>query len=187
MDEAHLRTRLQQLTIDTETAQQGVAELQQQFETLIEIMLHAGALRPGHTQMIERLRKRVEIARTSPVELSRDVDKYTVEGEPIDCESRLPLCQGRCCSFGVVLSRQDIEERELTWDIDHPYRLPRASNGYCENLDEDARCQRYQHRPATCRSYSCKTDQRVWIDFDARIAAPMPLKLIPPGRLNRRD
>jgi len=187
MDEAQLREALQQLATDSVRAQQGVAELQQQFETLIEIMLASAALRPGHADLIARLRRRVELSRTTGVELGRDTDKYTVEGEPIDCEARLALCQARCCSFSVVLSRQDVEEGELAWDIDHPYRLRRDPDGYCSNLGRaDARCQRYDHRPGTCRSYSCRNDQRVWIDFEARIPAPMPLTLIPLGQLTAR-
>jgi Fe-S-cluster containining protein len=123
------------------------------------------------------------------IELSPDPDKYVVTGEPIDCESRLHLCQARCCSFAVTLSRQDVAEGELTWDIDHPYRLTRDADGYCGHLGrEDAHCQRYEHRPATCRRYSCKTDRRVWIDFEARIPAPMPPTVIALHRLTaRRD
>ena len=188
MDDTGLQVALDSLLTDNERARKGIAELQQQIETLIEIMVATGTLRPGHAELIAKLRKRVELSRRTPVELSSVEDKYPVTGEPIDCESRLPLCQARCCSFTVLLSRQDLEEGELTWDIDQPYRLPRLTDGYCANLDrDDARCQRYEHRPATCRSYSCRTDNRVWLDFDARIPAPMPPTLIAIHRLTRRD
>src|SRR5215475_873515 len=113
MDEAALRATLERLMADHERTQRGVAELQQQIETLIEIMIAAGTLRPGHAELIAKLRRRVEIARKAEVELSHVEDKYAVTGEPIDCESRLPLCQARCCSFHVVLSRQDVAEGEL--------------------------------------------------------------------------
>jgi len=188
MDEAGLQAALAQLAQDHERTRRGVAELQQQFETLIEIMIAFGTLRPGHADLIAKLRQRVEIARRAPVELSSVEDKHTVTGEPIDCESRLSLCQARCCSFTVQLSRQDLEEGELTWEIDQPYRLPRLADGYCVNLDRgEGGCQRYEHRPATCRSYSCRSDKRVWLDFDARIPAPMPPTLIALDRLTRRD
>ena len=186
MDEKRQQAALHQLMSDNERALQGMAELQQQFETLMEILVAKGTLGPGHAALIEKLRHRVEISRRTPVELSGVDDKYVVEGEPVDCESRLELCQARCCSFGVVLSRQDVEEGELSWEIDRPYRLPRAADGYCVNLGrDDAHCQRYEHRPATCRSYSCKEDRRVWLDFEARIPAPMPPSLIPLHRLTR--
>jgi Fe-S-cluster containining protein len=179
-----LRAQLERLAADHERSRLGIAELQQQIETLIEIMVAAGTLRPGHAELIAKLRRRVEVARKAEVELSGVEDKYGVTGEPIDCESRLPLCQARCCSFAVMLSRQDLAEGELTWDIDRPYVLARGPDGYCGHLGrDDAHCQRYDHRPATCRSYTCKTDRRVWIDFDARIPAPMPATLIGIHRL----
>lgn len=189
MDDTGLRIALDQLITNNERARQGVAELQQQFETLIEIMVAAGTLRPGHAELIAKLRRRVELSRRTPVELSSIEDKYEVTGEPIDCDSRMHLCQARCCSFAVALSRQDIAEGQLTWEIDHPYRMERGPDGYCGHLGrDDAHCQRYEHRPATCRAYSCRTDRRVWLDFEARIPAPMPVALIPLHRLTaRRD
>ncbi len=189
MDDTGLRVALDRLLADNERARHGIAELQQQIETLIEIMVAAGTLKPGHAELIAKLRRRVEVARKAPVELSTFEDKYEVTGEPIDCESRLPLCQARCCSFAVALSRQDIAEGQLTWEIEHPYRLARGPDSYCGHLGrDDARCQRYEHRPAVCRVYSCKTDPRVWLDFDARIPAPLPASLIPLHRLTaRRD
>jgi Fe-S-cluster containining protein len=187
MDDDHLSAALQQLAADSTRALQGTTELQQQFETLMEIVIAMGTLKPGHAALIGKLRKRVEIARTSPVVLASFDDKYAIEGDPIDCDSRLHLCQARCCSFTVHLARQDLEEGELAWEIDHPYRLPRAASGYCANLGgDDGRCQRYEHRPATCRVYTCREDRRVWLDFDARIPAPMPATLIPPSRLLAR-
>lgn len=189
MDDTGLRVALDRLLADNERARQGVAELQQQIETLIEIMVAAGTLKPGHAELIAKLRRRVEVARKAPVELSSIEDKYEVTGEPIDCESRLHLCQARCCSYAVTLSRQDLAEGHLTWEIEQPYRLARGPDGYCGHLGRDsAQCQRYEHRPAICRSYSCRTDQRVWLDFDARIPAPLPASLIPLHRLTaRRD
>jgi Fe-S-cluster containining protein len=189
MDDTGLQVALDSLLTDNERARKQIAELQQQIETLIEIMVATGTLRPGHAELIAKLRKRVELSRRAPVELSSIEDKYPVTGEPIDCETRLPLCQARCCSFAVTLSRQDIAEGQLAWEIDRPYRLARGPDGYCGHLGrDDARCQRYEHRPATCRAYSCRTDQRIWLDFEARIPAPMPVALIPLYRLTaRRD
>lgn len=184
MDDEALSARLGLLKHDVEATQQGVAELQQQFETLIEIAINMGTLKPGHAALIEKLRHRVERARRYPVELAADEDNQAIVGEPIDCESRIDLCQARCCSYGVVLSRGDVESGQLSWEIDHPYKLRREADGYCVHLGrDDARCGRYDHRPATCRRYSCKHDARVWLDFEARIPAPLPARLIPLRRL----
>jgi Fe-S-cluster containining protein len=180
---------LRRLDADNERALTGVTELQQQLETLVDVLIQAGTLKPGHAALLARLRKRVEIARTPRIELADAPDKYQEVGEPIDCESRLALCQARCCSFQVTLSRQDLEEGEVAWEIDRPYRLPRKADGYCTYLEREAtevgRCTNYQVRPATCRSYSCKDDARVWLDFEARIPAPMPDTLVPLGALTR--
>jgi Fe-S-cluster containining protein len=63
----------------------------------------------------------------------------------------------------------------------------RDADGQCTKLGRaDAHCRSYEHRPVTCRSYTCKDDRRVWIDFEARIAAPMPDTLIPLSRLTGR-
>jgi hypothetical protein len=180
--DARLNAVLRRLDADGERALAGVAGLQQQLATLIDILTHAGTLRPGHAQLIERVRRNVVVARTPAIELGPEVDKFTVEPDdaPIDCEARLHLCHARCCSFTVRLSRQDLEEGELRWDIDHPYRLPRDGDGQCTYLGRtDGRCGAYAHRPATCRSYSCRDDRRVWLDFDGRVPAPMPDTLVP--------
>ena len=94
---------------------------------------------------------------------------------PVDCASRVHLCHARCCSFVVELSRQDVEEGGLLWDIEQPYLLRREADGLCSHLDRKTQaCGVYQNRPAGCRTYDCRTDQRVWIDFEKRIPAPMP-------------
>ena len=189
MDDTGLRAAVERLTADHERSRLGIAELQQQIETLIEIMVAAGTLRPGHAELIAKLRRRVEVARKAEVELSSAEDKYAVTGEPIDCESRMPLCHARCCGLTIQLSRQDLAEGQLAWEIDRPYVLARAPDGYCVHLGrDDGHCQRYEHRPAICRGYSCRTDKRIWLDFEARIPAPMPTTLIALHRLTaRRD
>src|ERR1051325_2194528 len=131
MDEPALRAAVERLTADHERALRGIAELQQQIETLIEIMAAAGTLKPGHAEVVAKLRRRVEVARKAEVELSPTEDKYAVTGEPIDCESRLHLCHARCCSFQVALARRDVAEGKLAGDIAQPYRLSRNADGYC--------------------------------------------------------
>jgi Fe-S-cluster containining protein len=186
-DALRLQAVLRRLDSDGRRALADVAALREQLVTLIEILVHAGRLGPGHVELLRKVSRDVEVRRHPPIELSTVDDKYQETGEPIDCASRLPLCQARCCSFDVRLSRQDLEEGELAWDIDHPYRLVRDADGYCRYVDRDAGggCTRYDVRPATCRSYSCRDDNRVWLDFDARIPAPMPDTVIPLDRLTR--
>ena len=87
-------------------------------------------------------------------------------------------------ALATVLKRStDAEERSalsagLLWDIEQPYLLRRETDGLCSHLDRKTQaCDVYQNRPAACRTYDCRTDQRVWIDFEKRIPAPMPERL----------
>ncbi len=108
------------------------------------------------------------------VRLWSEGDKYAIPDPGIDCEARMHLCQGRCCSFEFPLSEQDLDEGQVRWRYHQPYLIAQRADGYCVHNDPATRgCGVYAHRPGTCRQYSCRTDKRVWIDFDARIPAPL--------------
>jgi hypothetical protein len=106
------------------------------------------------------------------------VDKYTIPPEKlpeIDCESIIPICKARCCTLAVLLTFQDLDERVLQWDYAAPYVLRRGPDKYCVHIDksDDAfRCTEYARRPAVCRSYDCRNDKRIWLDFENRVLAP---------------
>jgi hypothetical protein len=109
-------------------------------------------------------------------------DKHQIESPPVPCGELLPLCKGRCCTFSIALSPQDINEGKLKWDLYEPYALAKDNRtGYCREMRFDGGCSCYDDRPATCRAYDCRDDRRVWIDYDKRIAAPMPDDVIPLG------
>ncbi len=59
---------------------------------------------------------------------------------------------------------------------DQPYMLPKDPvTKHCVCLDKATRgCTIYEHRPATCRSFDCREDRRIWTDFAARVLAPPP-------------
>jgi hypothetical protein len=73
------------------------------------------------------------------------------------------------------LSTTDLDEGVIRWDYGQPYMIrQRASDGYCVHNDPASRgCTVHAQRPATCRRYDCRNDTRVWLDFEARIPAPM--------------
>src|SRR5262245_21405705 len=108
------------------------------------------------------------------VQVAPSVDKYALTDLPvIDCAARIPLCQARCCKLMFPLSFQDLDERIVKWDYARPYQIRRREDQYCTHSDETTRaCQIYAHRPAVCRTYDCRNDKRIWIDFDKRIPAP---------------
>jgi Fe-S-cluster containining protein len=101
--------------------------------------------------------------------------KYATESPPIPCLELIPLCQGRCCLFSFALSTEDLDEGVIRWDYGQPYLIrQRASDGYCVHNDPDSHaCTVHQVRPRICRSYDCRKDRRIWIDFEQRIPAPL--------------
>jgi hypothetical protein len=146
-----------------------------QLDWLIGILIARGHLTQNHRPLIDRVRARhrLPIMLGVPSELP-DPD--------IDCASLLPLCHGRCCSFTVALTAQEVRAGAVPWDLDEPYKLAKdPTTGYCANLDCAGRCRTYATRPGICRTYDCREDPRVWIDFSRRIPAPMPADVIPLG------
>jgi hypothetical protein len=101
-------------------------------------------------------------------------DKYTFQGEAkIDCENRTHLCKAACCRLRFALSRQDIEEATIKWDLGHPYMIAHGADGYCTHLDRGTcHCTVRERRPLPCRGYDCRQDKRIWLDFANQIINP---------------
>jgi hypothetical protein len=100
--------------------------------------------------------------------------KYAFEGgAEIDCEARLPLCRAACCKLPVALSKEDVEEGVLRWELGRPYLLLHDDDHHCHHLDRGThRCGAYAERPVPCRAYDCRHDDRIWLDFEAGIVNP---------------
>lgn len=111
-----------------------------------------------------------------PLELIDDEveDKYALADLPeIDCASRYPICQGACCTLRFPLSSQDVREGVIEWDPVLRYLIKQDPSGFCVHMDlGSCRCAVYSQRPAACRTYSCADDERIWLDFEARIPSP---------------
>ena len=62
----------------------------------------------------------------------------------------------------------------IRWDYGQPYLIrQRKSDGYCVHNDPTTRaCTVHAQRPRTCRVYDCRSDKRIWTDFEQRIPAP---------------
>jgi Fe-S-cluster containining protein len=101
-------------------------------------------------------------------------DKYTYnEQVQIDCASRVRICRAACCRLDLALSRQDLEEGIVKWDLGRPYLIARDADDYCRHLDRaTCRCAVWQQRPIPCRGYDCRQDERIWLDFEKRIINP---------------
>jgi Fe-S-cluster containining protein len=175
-----LRDQLRRAMSAAERAERVSLELAAALDTLTDIMTARGQLGPGHLRLLARVRKHLQVATTPRVHLETIPDKYAIESTPIDCESRIHLCHGRCCAYSISLSEQDLREGELEWRLDEPYYLPHGPDGYCGYQDRTTGgCGVYQHRPGQCRQYDCRQDASIWIDFDAGIPAPLRPGLVP--------
>ena len=107
-----------------------------------------------------------------------EYDKYSFAGGVrIDCENRVQFCKAACCRLPFALSKQDIREGVVHWDLGQPYIIAQDKDGYCTHLDRGcSRCAVHEHRPVPCRAYDCRKDNKIWLDFENKIINPDILK-----------
>lgn len=152
--------------------QAELAALGKQLDLLVNMLLWAEILSPHHQHALQSLRPSAVNRR---VRLSVVQDKRAVVSPDIDCAALAPLCKLRCCRiFDIELSREDIADG-IRWELGAPYLLERNHQG-CSYLGPSG-CTTYETRPATCRSFDCRQDKRVWLDWDKKIPAPLYLEL----------
>lgn len=152
----------------------GDADLARRFEFVVDLLIARGQLTEGHRRLIGKIG-----ADKPTVKLATFRDKRSLPSADIDCGAHLHLCHGRCCTFALTLSAEDVVEGKLRWDLVDPYVLPKAASGYCVHHDAERGCEVYDARPATCRVYDCREDRRVWLDYERRVPAPMPAGVAP--------
>jgi Fe-S-cluster containining protein len=161
--------------VDMETKAR-VAELSATLNAVVETLVGSGQL-PFETY---EKRKRLTVLRENEraqgeagVMVANIPDKYALGDLPqIDCAARIPLCRARCCAFTFPLSVQDLDERVVRWTYSAPYKIAQREDGYCVHNQGAGQCGVYAQRPGVCRTYDCRNDKRVWIDFEKRIPAP---------------
>ncbi len=126
-----------------------------------------------------------DVVTPSRVNLDLGDDKYAVEPSTPPCDEVLHLCGARCCTFNFALSTLDLDEGVIRWDHGAPYLIrQRASDGYCvHNHPAGHHCTVHEFRPRVCRTYDCRDDPRIWIDFARRIPATVEASKIPPPRV----
>jgi hypothetical protein len=161
-------------------SERELAALRAAFEQLVRVLIGKGQLAEGHKQVFAKAGELAARGVPPKVRLRQYVDKYPIQGPKIDCASLLHLCHARCCSLAVELTQQDLNEGKLAWDVEQPYFLRLAGDGYCTYLDRTrGSCTEYAIRPAACRGFDCRGDKRIWIDFAKRIPVPPPADLTP--------
>jgi Fe-S-cluster containining protein len=138
----------------------------------------------------DRLVKKFKDEGVGAVYQDPECDKYSFDKEvEIDCERRIHLCKAACCRiFGFALSRQDINEGIIRWDLGHPYMIAKCEDGYCKHLDRPTyRCTVREHRPVPCRAFDCRKDERIWLDFEKKTINPKLSQLLENGDLRPSD
>jgi hypothetical protein len=157
---------------NTAAAHEANAALRALLELLVEKgLVDREAFEAQRTQSSEQLRREY-VERGMAVAMQEfSVSKYEFKGgAEIDCENRLYLCKAACCRLPFALSKQDVQEGIVKWDLGQPYMNARDTDGYCTHLDKCAgRCTVYAQRPIPCRGYDCRKDQRIWLDFEKRL------------------
>jgi Fe-S-cluster containining protein len=114
----------------------------------------------------------------TPTRVSIDLGgpKYETPSPPIPCGELIPLCHAQCCTLSFALSTEDLDEGVIRWDYGQPYLIrQRAADGYCVHNDPESHgCTVHAFRPRVCRSYDCRNDKRIWVDYEQRIPATKP-------------
>lgn len=145
-------------------------------EGLIEELVSRGVISlRGFEERVAKSRaeESERTAKQAAVAVGPSVDKYTLQSPDVPCAELLPLCKARCCRLDFPLSFQDLDEGVVRWNYARPYHIRKREDGRCVHGDPTTgACGVYQHRPAICRTYDCRTDTRVWSDYANRVPAP---------------
>jgi len=155
------------------------------YETAVTVLALVEELKERGAIDAERFEKRrhaneqlgiESVGRHAKLHIYSDVDKYSLSGADVPCAELIPICRGRCCTLHFPLSKQDLRERVVKWNYVMPYIIrQRDTDRYCVHNDPETRgCTVYENRPAVCRTYDCRNDRRIWIDFEKRIPTVDP-------------
>jgi len=157
----------------------GVYEASAAVSALIELLIERGVLdRPAfearRQATAEHLRDQY-VERGMGVAIQNfGVSKYEFTGgSKVDCEYRIHLCRAACCKLPLALSKEDVQEGIVRWDLGQPYMIARQGDGACIHLNRETHCcSVYAQRPIPCRGYDCSNDKRIWLDFENRVINP---------------
>jgi Fe-S-cluster containining protein len=151
--------------------------------SLIELLAEKGLLSieeldKRKLKVAERLVKKHKDRGVGIVLQDPEYDKYTfTDVAEIDCARYVHLCKAACCRLPFALSKQDIREGIVLWDLGQPYFIAHSQNGYCTHLQQEGRrCTVHHRRPVPCRAYDCRKDKKIWLDFENQTINPDILK-----------
>ncbi len=147
---------------------------------LVELLSEGGLLSIDELDarqkvVAQRLAEQVRREGSGALFQDPEYDKYAFEYEAkVDCADRLHACKAACCRLPFALSRQDVREGIVLWELGQPYMIEHDGDGYCTHIDgANCACTIYTNRPAPCRGFDCRQDGRIWLDFDRMIPNPL--------------
>jgi hypothetical protein len=124
-------------------------------------------------QVAERLVRKFVESGIGLIYQDPEYDKYSFQdGASVDCQSKLGVCKALCCKIPFALSKQDVDERIVSWDFGRPYIIAHDEDGYCVHLNRETYgCAIYEHRPVPCCGFDCQNSEKwqLWLDFDNNI------------------
>ena len=125
-------------------------------------------------EVLQRLAKKNSEKGVGVLLQEPEYDKYSFDGGVrIDCENRVQFCRAACCRLPFALSKQDIREGVVHWDLGQPYVIAQDKDGYCAHLERSCRrCTVHEQRPVPCRAYDCRKNNKIWLDFENKIINP---------------
>ncbi len=160
---------------NTSEVHQANATIQALIELLVEReILNKEELANRRSEKSEELRKAyVQKGMTVAMQEFRN-SKYEFKGDTeIDCHNHIHLCKAACCKLPLALSKEDVQENIVKWDLGHPYMINHGKDGYCTHMKRaNYHCTIYEHRSIPCRGYDCRKDKRVWLEFEEKILNP---------------
>lgn len=170
--EAQLERGLRFLHVVADRNQRALGGHAALIHGLGETLTRRGALDPAEVAAARDTYLQTTPAPDVRVRVAPDVDKYAVEAVILDCAQRLHLCKAACCRRAFALSTQDLEEGTLRWNWGDPYVVRQDVHGRCCHATDAGSCGVWQQRPLRCRTFDCRQDAAIWIDFDRSVPHP---------------
>lgn len=142
-------------------------------QCVLQILMTKGLIRREELdQVYPTMRKMMAELRTTQLTGPNLYQSLADLKEPtdLDCSSHHATCGAACCtSFSVVLTAEEAASNKYLWDIAFPYRLLVDEQGTCVYFDRTSlSCSIWNDRPAACRTFDCRKDDRIWDDYAGR-------------------
>lgn len=160
----------------------NTAEIHQtsaKVQALIELLIESGVINQDRFEercrdVSEQLRKRYLAQGMGTASQDFGVSKYDFhKGAEVDCKNLISRCKAACCKLPLALSKEDVQEGIVRWELGQPYMIAHGADGYCVHMDRQTHgCTVYENRPIPCRGYDCRQDKRIWLDFENKVINP---------------